>query len=398
MAQPYHSVNVPNEEFIGPWVEHLKDRKSISRDDIDQDCEFCVAIGKFQDFTDTIIHSLQNRQNDAVQLVGRGFLRSIYDRGMLPNLHDFTCVHDWFEHAIMAHSDRLSFKQMQWMAILRLFPGKHGRTLLEICQSSLKSAEQMKKDAEEIESLEEDPDNLDKFRCGHALKYVGSNDPELSTLEKDCQVCAEPYDKPVDADPYLDPPAFLYPSEKRPPIRGPCGHIMCLQCFCEWLNSSTDDRFTCPQCRACLVCRRTECPVHRIKRELQPIPIPSLLKEVLGEPNRPLHGFTPSAYWAIREYTRAYRSEMTMLSKILATPGARTDDLVYRKYEDRCNDLWDKIENIAKNMKSRASKGIQSTQSKGRVQAKSQRSTDRLILQAVNEAISNSGPDESVEL
>jgi hypothetical protein len=95
------------------------------------------------------------------------------------------------------------------------------------------------------------------------------------------------------------------PDVNRPPI--------CVECFERWRLQGTGGCFTCPQCRRCIACGRSDCPVPILSEEARPFPLSKLLSKIFeNDGSRPpqLHGLEGEQYRTLREYTRLKRVDL----------------------------------------------------------------------------------------
>ncbi|KAF2877048.1 hypothetical protein BDV95DRAFT_663869 [Massariosphaeria phaeospora] len=184
----------------------------------------------------------------------------------------------------------------------------------------------------ELGNLLKDPDDLWLFRDGNGLEPLDdlpTDDPEFPT---NCSVCIEPY-APVDQWPTHGPST---------PVKTPCGHYFCSKCLKAWLEECIDE-YTCPVCRACLVCGDNGCRFHVIRRDnAPPTPLPHVLNVVLGPSKglQPLHGIQVSVYWNLRERTRHLRADLAGIESELSRANVDFEDPVYKQLVVYFRDIW----------------------------------------------------------
>jgi hypothetical protein len=148
------------------------------------------------------------------------------------------------------------------------------------------------------EALVKDPDALYFFRSKNGIREIDAQ--QGSDTETTCLVCVSAF------------------SATRQAKAAPCGHVLCGCCFDAWLRECRG-RFTCPMCRACVVCGANECKDHDIHEDHgEPMGMRELLDR--AEPGRKgevLHGIEPEVYWKLREYTRKERGMLRWIEEVL---------------------------------------------------------------------------------
>ncbi|KAF1851514.1 uncharacterized protein K460DRAFT_362259 [Cucurbitaria berberidis CBS 394.84] len=187
---------------------------------------------------------------------------------------------------------------MQWLEIVELQEDSDYPSLFEKIDMAVGTIEAWEDGAYLFENLKKDPDALHFF-----IRHNGLSDVDASEIQsgEGCLICTNTFD-----------------DTSHPPQQAPCGHVLCRPCFVKWLHKSTS-AYTCPLCRACVICGRNDCPHHPITRDkAPPLPLQGFLKNTLYRANVPSYGLTPAQYWKLREDTRQDRA---MLAWILAVKG-----------------------------------------------------------------------------
>ncbi|KAF2246418.1 hypothetical protein BU26DRAFT_507024 [Trematosphaeria pertusa] len=311
-------------EFISRWIDRLKHTYSFQSHDKDPKCPFGAAMMSFQHFTTRIILALEARDPGIVNMTKCGYLRLIYSR--LPSFHNLQGFHAWVADAVLKHPQRRNMKQHQWLAIVDY--ERLGGGLLRKCKMAFVELNRWFREVSKPENLVRDPDQLYLFRRANGLKAV-KTDRVGDWEHQECQVCTEEFERPDTIE------------GERTPQRAPCGHVLCKACFKNWLEQSKG-RYTCPLCRACLVCGENNCIFHSIRREpTTPMPMPDVLRIIRGRSEELLHGLAPSRYWVLRETTRYHRVCIRFYNRVLDRDGADVDDPVYQHYQQRRDEHWD---------------------------------------------------------
>jgi hypothetical protein len=129
-----------------------------------------------------------------------------------------------------------------------------------ICTTIIEALESTAEFEERVlapENLVKDPDALYFFRNKNGIENIDA-DQGISGNET-CSVCTNEFDE------------ALCSSQ-----RAPCGHVLCKGCFDHWLLDCKGT-YTCPLCRACVVCGLNDCKHHTIVRDIAPpIPMPEI--------------------------------------------------------------------------------------------------------------------------
>jgi hypothetical protein len=173
-------------------------------------------------------------------------------------------------------------------------------------------------------SLIKDPDALYFFRNKNGITEI-----ESTPDSKDNGVC------PVCTNNFNDSLAAQ---------RAHCGHILCKPCLDHWLLECKRT-YTCPLCRACVVCSTNNCKHHIVYRDVAPpIPMPRILDRVAPHrAGQELHGICPVQYWTLRETTRGHRASLAWIERKLESATVTQGDLVYERYVKEAEQLMEMV-------------------------------------------------------
>jgi hypothetical protein len=281
---------------VESWLFELKHHKSFNRSGDDLDNPFGKAMCIFQAFTSTIIDGLERKAPNIVNLARDGSLATIYDD--LP-VFEVSSFQLWVKDATLKHPHRRTAAQHKWLHIVQLQGDVKSAT--DIVISAIAEVEEWKERVYAPKSLRMDPEAMYFFRNKNGISSSISAKAKGKETEEECLICTN---------------AFTATRHARQ--QAPCGHVLCRACFQKWLRESKGT-YTCPLCRACVVCGANNCENHYIKRDMAPpIAIPLFLKDSLPDnADDPLHGLAPRFYWELREATRRDRSIMAYIDYVL---------------------------------------------------------------------------------
>ncbi|KAF1832591.1 hypothetical protein BDW02DRAFT_420978 [Decorospora gaudefroyi] len=274
---------------------------------------YLEAMHTFQAFTTHLIATLGSPPytRDLTRVTVNGVLQDIYTG--FPSFHDQDKFHVWVKDGVLKPPLRRTAKQFQFQGIVRLQKASKGtiNTLMNIIFSAVVIATEWEERVCKPEDVVHDPSPLYFFTKNHAAKTISLGDGVEH--EPDCPICTETFDPPVCI-----------------PQRALCGHVLCHGCFQKWLRQSSAT-YTCPLCRACIVCGIASCPHHTIgdTDRAPPLPLPEILNQILPETSTEvLHGIVPRRYWELREVTRKDRGTLAWIEHVLAMHNPAQDDPV----------------------------------------------------------------------
>ncbi|KAJ4366186.1 hypothetical protein N0V83_007821 [Neocucurbitaria cava] len=315
---------------VNLWIRRLKRSTSCVRTMQHSSDPYQKAMHVFQNFTDSVIYTLENISSleDAIDLNSTAW-DHLYDfYGHLSNyLSTYSEYWDWVKEATLVHPHRRSDEQYLWLEIVALQQDGRNRTVQELIHDALQAQDAWIMRVLAHNSLLRDPDELYYFHHMHGLRVVRdvASNPEL---DADCLTCAEAFD-----------------DKSHTAQQAPCGHVLCSSCFHNWLHDCPTDVYTCPMCRACLICGANNCQYHDIEREkIKPYPLLTILDSLsVGNENDLFRGLVPNRYWELREVTREDRVKIGWLFVKMRYSGSGEEDPVYRKFQAGYNDLVDGV-------------------------------------------------------
>jgi hypothetical protein len=280
------------------WLFELKHHKLFSRSDVDLENPHGKAMCIFQDFTITIIDGLERNAPATVNLARDGSLATIYDDLPVFEISSFKL---WVKDATLKHPHRRTAAQHKWLHIVQLQGDVKSAT--DIVISAIAEVEEWKERVYAPENLHKDPEATYFFRNKNGISSNISAKDKGKESEKECLICTN---------------AFTTTHQLHVRQQAPCGHIICRACFQKWLRESKGT-YTCPLCRACVICGANNCEDHNIKRDLAPpVALPLFLNDTLPDKvDDALHGLAPDYYWELREATRKDRSIMAYIDYVL---------------------------------------------------------------------------------
>jgi hypothetical protein len=259
------------------WLFELKHYKTFCHVPTDTSDPYVEAMHTYQTFTSSIIDKPEGNDPACIDLVNNGALQALYDD--LPAFNDQVTFKAFVKDGTMKHPLRRTAKQHRWIHIVQSC--KEGHTIIHTVHSALAEIDEWQQRAYATESLLVDPDMLYFFRNKNQVTSAGPS-PLSGTLTSDgCVLCTEPFD-----------------NEAHAPESGPCGHIVCHECFDKSLRHQSSGLYTCALCRACLVCGTSNCNHHTVQQDLAPpVPLNELLSRILPDKAEPLYGLQQSCYW-----------------------------------------------------------------------------------------------------
>ncbi|KAI8933725.1 hypothetical protein NX059_009441 [Plenodomus lindquistii] len=253
---------------------------------------FFRLMNTFQEFTNTIVSALQRDDPEVVGLLDE--ISEIYNN--LPPFFNLAAFEIWVKSAELKHPFRRTAKQHQWLHIVRA--QSKTTTQCPSLTTIILDAIAVPHDAQarmlNPNHLFPDPDMLWFFRTNNNLSDVNPSDNEE---QQHCAICLDPFTPTTPT-----------------PQRSTCNHTHCTSCLSTWLSHSRGT-YTCPQCRACLICAQQNCTHHVITLDIAPpIPLHTILQD-----HWQLHlnltgddpDVSPEWYLATREDTRAERAQLT---------------------------------------------------------------------------------------
>lgn len=267
---------------------------------------FLRSMWVLQTFTTSVIQALNDKHPEVIALATDGSLYTIYQD--LPSFQEPAEFSAWVKDATLKHPLRRTAKQSQFLDLVlqqekvlaaKKQPLTNSREfpfLPRIITHVVAALESWKTRALSPERLDRDYHELAFFYHMHKIQPA-------ETAETECAVCTYTFDSTTHA-----------------PEAGPCGHILCKSCFRGWMDE-INETFSCPLCRACLVCGLNPCTYHAIKRDIaSPCDLSASLNTMLvgGEEGRIalLHSH-PQLYWDLRESTRALRVKVAWVAMCL---------------------------------------------------------------------------------
>ncbi|KAF2030502.1 hypothetical protein EK21DRAFT_88824 [Setomelanomma holmii] len=268
---------------------------------------FAHTMRTFEVFRNSINDGLMRNDPEAVSLITEGLVLDLYKD--LPHCHHPKLV-DWLKDAKFKHPHRRTPKQQHFLAIVEAQARDEPKSIKGKMLAAAVELEYWKARVYAPENLVKDPDALYFFRCKNGLREDDSTPMQDGETPQNCLVCTSLFDKTL---------------QKR--MRAPCGHVLCQQCFERWLHECTT-AFTCPMCRACVICGENGCIWHELHQDrATPIPMPVVLDRLLPEKvGEVLHGLAPERYRARREATRGDRALFEWVAEYLATNMVEQDN------------------------------------------------------------------------
>lgn len=301
----------------------------------------------YQSFAEDVIEHLEN---DRMTVVLHDFLDNVYQN----TSRRFS--ESWVRSTYLKHYLCNDPVQIQFIAIVRTQSQHRDMPLLEKVEYINEAVRDWKERAFALENVFKDPDANWLFRSGHALKFASEAEAEdLVRREAECPICADRFEAEE--------------RNRKNPLRGPCRHYHCQECFNHWLDQTCHGQwqanpkrsFRCPQCRACLCCGQNDCDFHVLDHEERapPVSLTSLMNRFLGPApvvgdgadgsaapaEHSLRGFSAEQFHALREVTRKRRAELAWLNVILSENGLEDGNL-REYYEGERQAKFELIEGI----------------------------------------------------
>jgi hypothetical protein len=305
------------------------------------------AWNRFRDFTSAVIDVLENDDETASNFIVHGFLDSVY----LGMPREFT--QKFVTAAYLEHPLGNSPSQIQFVALVAIQTKGPELPMLEKARFIEHCLRDWKNGAYALENVFSDPSPNWLFTHGHSVRILHTHNAQaLVDEDTECSICTEAFE--------ADPSSPKFPSV------GPCGHVICHECFNSWMTQvcyghwyhTTQKRtFTCPMCRQCLCCGENNCEFHVLDHDerVPPVTLSAMLDQFLGphattvglsggaaSPKPALRNFTPEQYHALRRRTRGDRAELAWVRNALAL-GNGEADFMTRYFEEEHDALLDKL-------------------------------------------------------
>jgi hypothetical protein len=279
----------------------LKHYKSFNHYLSDLSDPYGRAISTFQIFTNSIIAGIERTDPNVLCLIDDYTLSDIYTG--LPTFSP-EVLKPWVKDAMLKHPLRRTPKQYHFLAIARVQNRGDLKTPRDIAAGAQIELDDWKARLYDPANLLKDPDALYFFRNKNGIKDI---DPaqDKQNFSHECLICSNLFDK-----------------DAHQTQRAPCGHVVCRECFGKWLTECKGT-YSCPLCRACVVCGVNDCPHHDVHQvRATPRPLSKILDLVLPEKvGEVLHGIKPERYWALREITRRDRVMLAWIDEVLGVVG-----------------------------------------------------------------------------
>jgi hypothetical protein len=307
--------------MIEAWLFELRHRKSFHVPIVDLSDPYNKAMSDFQDFTTSIIDALVRKEKDLVKLLTDNLLQEFYSGFPAFRYASFRL---WVKDATMKHPHRRWPKQHQFLAVVHLLNNNRPVAIHSVVLEAIGILNNFKERILAPGNLVKDPDALYFFRNKNGIKRAnsGQDNEDNST----CPICTNDFDE------------TQFSSQ-----RAPCGHVLCKRCLDHWLLECKGT-YTCPLCRACVVCSTNDCKHHVIHRDIaRPIPMPKILDRVFPDKaGQVLHGIEPEQYWKARESTRGHRGLLAYVEQKLK-PAIDAGDPVYARYVKDAEDILELV-------------------------------------------------------
>ncbi|KAF2266524.1 hypothetical protein CC78DRAFT_542482 [Lojkania enalia] len=338
---PFHVYpEVSEDEIIEWWIRRLKKYVTAERC-ADKDCPFNIKLEGFRMFTQVLKSGLQGGSLWAIRAVNATMLDKIYYD--LPSLHEFKETHFWIYEAMMKHPQRRTLTQQCF-----LVAAQTNGSLRERLDQIVSKLREWRKETFAVKNLLRDPD--DSIVLTDALKHVRPQDNARPAIGDCCSICGDEYE---DEEKW-------HMQGLNCPVRTPCDHIFCVNCTEHWRRSYSQgiaQTWACPMCRACLACGRNNCRFHRTIHDIaKPAPLMYVLHTIEDISDKPLNGFHPELFQALREESRELRAKLAWLEKrIYHVVGlADPNDPVYLRYTTDYDDCWAALRRMVAKAKERA--------------------------------------------
>jgi hypothetical protein len=304
---------------VEEWLFALKHRYSYHGHITDPSDPYNKAVSSYRAFIKSVIDSLERNDPEVVSLLSEGFLEYFFDES--DPLPDARHLQYLLKDAMLKHPLRRCPGQQVTLALIRAQDCADYLTVKAKVLAAINEYLEWKGFVYDPESLIKDPSSTYFFRNKNGNKDVGSSDTKGV---ESCLICTDDFD-----------------DELHLAQCAPCGHIICRACFGNWLLEC-DGKFTCPLCRACVVCGANDCEHHDIRQEVvPPIPLPDVLDNLMSEARgQVLHGIVPIAYLELREASRGDRVLLAFIQELMET---ERGPVLTRLRKDR-DEVWDRLE------------------------------------------------------
>jgi hypothetical protein len=315
------------------------------------------AWNHFRDFTSAVIDVLENDGETASILIMHGFVDSVY----LGTPRNFELK--FITSAYLEHPFDNSPSQIQFVALAAIQSKSPELPMLEKVRFIENCLHGWKEGAYALGKVINDPSPNWLFSHGHLVRGLSPlNAQALINTDTECSICTDIFE--------------ANPSGPKYPSRGPCGHIMCYECFSSWMTQACYGQwhrtipkrtFTCPMCRQCLCCGENNCEFHVLdhNERIHPVTLSAMLEQFLGpyvvtmdisgvaaSPQDALRDFTPEQYHALRRMTRKDRAELARVRNDLALENGEADQIT-RFFEEERDALLDKLRAMIMSFKDR---------------------------------------------
>ncbi|KAF2127959.1 hypothetical protein P153DRAFT_358111 [Dothidotthia symphoricarpi CBS 119687] len=296
------------EQVVDGWLFQLEHIKTFAQLDINPVDPYQKALSIFQDFTNSVVHALKAHNHEVIELVFEGALRNIYEGLPVFNArNEYSQFLGWVKDATLKHPFRRTAKQHQWLQIVQLQKDDNPMSIASKILYAVAEIPNWQERAYDPENLVKDPEALYFLKQKNGIKTVAT---EAAGIDDNCTICTNTFNDTSYA-----------------PQRAPCGHVLCSSCFKKWLLESKG-LYTCPLCRACVICGENDCKHHAVYQDqAPPVPLAYILDALLPEKaGVSLHGILPILYWELREETRHDRGTLAYIEAILGAHGHQLDD------------------------------------------------------------------------
>jgi hypothetical protein len=260
---------------------------------------YSKAVSSYQAFIKSIIDGLERKDPEVISPVNeRLFEYFFHGTFLLPSPKHFQY---WLKDAMLKHPLRRCPCQQVTLALVRTQDCGEYRTVKSKVLAAVNDYIEWKEFAYDPEALVKDLSSTYFLRNKNGNKEVSIADSSDAQANDACLICTDDFDDK------------LHLAQ-----RARCGHIICRDCFDNW-HLKCEGKFTCPLCRACVVCGANDCKHHDILADVvPPIPLPDVLdKLVLSARGQVLHGLEPNPYLCLREASRSDRVLLAFIEDLL---------------------------------------------------------------------------------
>jgi hypothetical protein len=306
------------------WLLELRHHQSFQVPISDLSDPYNKAMSTFQAFTNSIIAALEQRDPDVVRLIDEDLLDKFY--WGYP-VFEYASFRKWVKDSMMKHPHRRLPKAHQFVTVVQLLSSDTPPPIYTTILEAIGSTADFKERVLSPENLIKDPDALYFFRNKHGIEGTDANQDVED--DKTCPVCTNDFDETSCSS-----------------QQAPCGHVLCKGCFDHWLLECKGT-YSCPLCRACVVCGENDCKYHAIHRDVAPpITMPHVLDRVFPDgAGQVLHGIEPIKYRLLREVTRGHRGLLAWIEQQLRSTAIVADDPVNVRYRKDAEDILGHIKN-----------------------------------------------------